>query len=369
MGKHMGRLSLRLLPVIMAVILVSGLSAGVSQAAPASGRAASRTEDTTAASKLAPCTKPLFGPDKDCTSTSPTVDRWVQFTGTAVESCTYKMFVDWGDGGKSSNTFVDPTPGQVHFIASHIYNTQTEASYTETVTSAVTSGTCNPIATTVFKFTHLLSAVAPSLTGIQLTNKCKAEAKLELISLGVGGAELLGLFRIPGAVGKVVGLLILAGSTYLVLKFIYSKCVAGSPTSSTTSSTTSLPPLPKAFAYGAKHPGKRFKPSGTVLPRPQITAIYGYQKGTLVYYSLTYANPDHDAKGFGFVGINGAGWAEENHPFSNPSFGIVGKDRIDYPFNLACGTAQQYNSWVGAWIYNSQGLRSNPVEVRLLCTT
>jgi eukaryotic-like serine/threonine-protein kinase len=106
-----------------------------------------------------------------------------------------------------------------------------------------------------------------------------------------------------------------------------------------------------------------------VIQRPQITGIFGYQKGSLVYFSLTYSNPDHDAKGFGFVGINGARWALENHPFSSPSYGIVGKDRIDYPFNLACGTATQYKSYVEAWIYDSHGQRSNPVDVALSCTT
>jgi eukaryotic-like serine/threonine-protein kinase len=59
----------------------------------------------------------------------------------------------------------------------------------------------------------------------------------------------------------------------------------------------------------------------------------------------------------------------ENHPFSSPSYGIVGHDRIDYPFNLGCGTAHQVNSYVEAWIYDSQGLRSNPVDVALTCTT
>ena len=38
-------------------------------------------------------------------------------------------------------------------------------------------------------------------------------------------------------------------------------------------------------------------------------------------------------------------------------------------FNLGCGTAHQLNSYVEAWIYDSQGIRSNPVEVALTCTT
>lgn len=384
MGKHMGRLSL--LPVIMVVILVSGLSAGVSQAAPnpgpaptaASGLTANRGGDTTTATGLPPCTKPLFGPDKDCASTSPTVDRWVEFTGTAVESCTYQMSVAWGDGTHSSNTFVDPTPGKVYLIASHIYNTQTKATYTETVTSTVTSGTCNPIPTTVFKFTHLLSAVAPSLDGQSLgglgvSTDCQ-KAILEQLAADLGGSFekigiLRGLFEPPTQSGVRSGrerivqlvLLIADGATlWLAIDFI-QKC--------DEHPTVGLSPLPKVFSYGASHPGKLFKPSGTVPQIPSINGIFGYQKGDLAYDSITYADPGRDAKGFGFVGIDGAGWAEENHPFSNPSFGIVGKDRVDYPYNLACGTPQEYSSWVESWIYDSQGLRSNPVEVPLLCTT
>jgi hypothetical protein len=50
-------------------------------------------------------------------------------------------------------------------------------------------------------------------------------------------------------------------------------------------------------------------------------------------------------------------------------YGVVGKDRIDYPFNLECGTSHEYTSYAEAWIYDSQGIRSNPVEVALTCTT
>lgn len=387
MGKHMGRL--RLLPVIMVVILVSSLSTGVSRAASnpgparvaASGLAASGTGDMTAASRLAPCTKPLFGPDKDCASTRPKVDRWVRFTGTAVESCAYKMSVNWGDGKRSGRTFFDPTPHVTYLIASHKYGAEARVTtYTETVTSAVTSGTCNPIPTTVFKFTHLLSAVAPSLNkhslgGIGVSKGCQ-KAILNQLRADLGGkfssAILRGLFKIfkpsmqlgvhrqPAVVERLLLLVGLGVTEYLAIDFI-KKC--------DEHPTVGLSPLPKVFSYGASHPGKLFKPSGRVPRIPSINGIFGYQKGVLSYYSLTYANPGRDAKGFGFVGINGAGWAEENHPFSSPSYGIVRKNRIDYPFNLECGTSQEYTSWVEAWIYDSQGLRSNPVEVPLSCTT
>jgi hypothetical protein len=112
------------------------------------------------------------------------------------------------------------------------------------------------------------------------------------------------------------------------------------------------------------------QPSGSPAPLqpPQITSVETYQQGELVYFSITYADPDNDAEGFGFVGVDGSGWAEENHPFSSPSYGIVGPDSIAYPFNLECGTAQAYQSQVEAWIYDTAGVRSQPVVITLACT-
>jgi serine/threonine protein kinase len=102
---------------------------------------------------------------------------------------------------------------------------------------------------------------------------------------------------------------------------------------------------------------------------PQITSVGTYQQGVLVYFNVHYADLGHNAVGFGFVGVNGSRWAEENHPFSSPSFGIVGTDSIAYPFNEACGTAQQYASYVQVWIYDTAGAHSNPVVIHLVCTT
>jgi hypothetical protein len=89
----------------------------------------------------------------------------------------------------------------------------------------------------------------------------------------------------------------------------------------------------------------------------------------LVYFDIHYTNPGNDAEGFGFVGVNGAGWGEENHPFTSPSYGIIGTDSISYPFNLGCGTSQQYASWVEAWIYDTADTRSKQVVIHLVCTT
>jgi eukaryotic-like serine/threonine-protein kinase len=103
------------------------------------------------------------------------------------------------------------------------------------------------------------------------------------------------------------------------------------------------------------------------LPLPQITGVTTYQQGELVYFKITYDDPGNDAEGFGFVGVNGSGWAEENHPFSDPSYGIVGPGTVAYPFNLGCGTDQQIQSQVQAWIYDTAGDRSEPVVVDLSC--
>jgi hypothetical protein len=104
-------------------------------------------------------------------------------------------------------------------------------------------------------------------------------------------------------------------------------------------------------------------------PVPHITHVTSYTEGVFAYFKITYADPGHDAEGFGFVGVNGSGWAEENHPFSSPSYGIVGPNSIAYPFNQGCGTAQQYDSYVEAWIYNNAGVRSQPVTIHLVCTS
>ncbi|HEX3924045.1 MAG TPA: hypothetical protein VHY31_17300 [Streptosporangiaceae bacterium] len=66
-----------------------------------------------------------------------------------------------------------------------------------------------------------------------------------------------------------------------------------------------------------------------------------YTNGVEVWFSIVYSDSANDAEGFGFVGVNGSGWAQEQHPFSSPSYGIVGPDGIAYPFNLGCETGNQ----------------------------
>lgn len=372
MGNHMVRIGL--LAVITAVALVTSMTSGIAHAASyagsaraaASAVAAGSAKAATTASGLAPCTTPQFGGTyHECESTSPTVDRWWDASATA-SSCTIRQTINWGDGSKVWNrTFVDESPG-VHLLASHTYNPKVEATYTETVTLSIVSGPCTGGATYIFEFTHLLSVLPAWWVALHMPKACGEDLLPDPVDVGLNLATLgqvLGLFPITrgwAVLFKTIETIHNVHSVYDVLFKVPNDCVV---------KAYSLGPLPHAYAYGASHLGKLFKPSGKVPSTPQITGIYGYQKGSLVYFSISYADPGHDAKGFGFVGIKGAGWAEENHPFSNPSYGIVGNHRIDYPFNLECGTPQEYKSYVEAWIYDSHGQRSNPVEVDLSCTT
>jgi hypothetical protein len=132
---------------------------------------------------------------------------------------------------------------------------------------------------------------------------------------------------------------------------------------------SALVPVTLTSDGGGPGPASGQPPASTApLQPPQITSVETYTQGELVYFSITYADPDNDAEGFGFVGVDGSGWAEENHPFSSPSYGIVGPDSIAYPFNLECGTAEAYQSQVEAWIYDTAGVRSQPVIIALACS-
>jgi eukaryotic-like serine/threonine-protein kinase len=141
-----------------------------------------------------------------------------------------------------------------------------------------------------------------------------------------------------------------------------------SPSASTSSLTSASPATspPPATRPASVPPSVSAPPPP---PVPQISSVQTYTNGALVYFSIHYADPAHSAEGFGFVGVNGSGWAEEQHPFSSPSYGIVGPDSISYPFNLGCGTASQVSqSYVQAWIFDTAGARSKPVVIRLDCT-
>lgn len=100
---------------------------------------------------------------------------------------------------------------------------------------------------------------------------------------------------------------------------------------------------------------------------PNIVQVETYQEGELVYFSLSFRDVNDDAEGFGFRGTHGSDWGEETQSFSNTSYGRVSSEKVDYPFNLGCGTESEYESDVEAWIYDSTGLQSEAVTVHLSC--
>jgi len=104
---------------------------------------------------------------------------------------------------------------------------------------------------------------------------------------------------------------------------------------------------------------------------PQIVRTETFTEGVLVYFKIFFTDPNNNAAGFGFRGIENSGWAPETHPFASPSYGRVSLSvspaTVEYPFNLGCGTASQYESNVEAWIYDSVGLNSQPVTIHLAC--
>ena len=101
---------------------------------------------------------------------------------------------------------------------------------------------------------------------------------------------------------------------------------------------------------------------------PHIDNVGTYQEGTLVFFSILFSDPNGDAEGLGFRGVNGSTWPEETHPFSNPGLGRVSPGRVDYPFDLGCGTSDEFESDVEAWIYDCTGRQSQPVVIHLACT-
>jgi len=82
---------------------------------------------------------------------------------------------------------------------------------------------------------------------------------------------------------------------------------------------------------------------GGQLP-PEITRVETFREGDLVFFRLFYTDPNNDAEGFGFVGVNGSGWAEQTLPFSSPAHGRVYPGIIDYPINHLCDTGPAYRT-------------------------
>ena len=110
-------------------------------------------------------------------------------------------------------------------------------------------------------------------------------------------------------------------------------------------------------------------PGGRSDDTPRIISVSTHTEGVMVYATVKYADADGDAVGFGFEGVNGSGWAPEEHTFSSPSYGRVSADGIEYPFNQNCGNASQARSDVEFWIYDDQGQRSQSASTSLVCSS
>ena len=119
----------------------------------------------------------------------------------------------------------------------------------------------------------------------------------------------------------------------------------------------------------AAGPSPSPEPVGAAPPVPQILTATTYTNGGLVYVSLTYSDPGHNAAGFGLARLDGASRAPESHPFASPSAGVVSVGSISYAFDLECGTTRQRRGAVEAWIYDTAGRRSPAVTVPLACAS
>jgi serine/threonine protein kinase len=147
---------------------------------------------------------------------------------------------------------------------------------------------------------------------------------------------------------------------------------ASRPPSATASPSRSPHASPSPSPSPTAPPSVTPSPSPSASPSPpvpQITSVGTYQQGDWVYFDVHYADPGKDAQGFGFLGVSGSRWVEATYPFSSPDRGIVGPDSIAYPLNLECGTAEQHDAEIEAWIYDTAGASSQPVTIHLICTT
>jgi hypothetical protein len=138
---------------------------------------------------------------------------------------------------------------------------------------------------------------------------------------------------------------------------------SASPSPVSPSPSPSITVSPSPAAPSSPPPGMSPSPA----PAPEITGSGTYREGTWVYFDVQYADPGNDARGFGFMGVNGSRWMEATYPFSSPDEGIAGPGNVAYPLDLECGTAGQHVAVVEAWIYDTAGQSSQPVRISLAC--
>ncbi len=167
------------------------------------------------------------------------------------------------------------------------------------------------------------------------------------------------LWRSVAAVG-VIGLLAASGAAgYFLTVALRQPSGAPSPSrSAAVVPTPSTTPIPRRTSPTSRAPASQL---------PDITRVYTYQRGVMVYVEISYTDTGNNAAGFGFVGANETSQPEENYPFSSPSDAIVEPGSVTYSFNQECGTIQQHASYIKAWIYDSSGTRSKSVLIHLVC--
>jgi hypothetical protein len=130
---------------------------------------------------------------------------------------------------------------------------------------------------------------------------------------------------------------------------------------------------------GAKFLALKTFPEVFTTDHPRVAHYETFVEGVHVYFRLYYTDPHNEVNGFGFVGIKGSGWAEENRLFSDYPWARVvpidksGIGRVDHPFNHLCGEPGEYASDIEAWVLvlNPDGsIRdgSPGVDIHLTCS-
>jgi hypothetical protein len=156
----------------------------------------------------------------------------------------------------------------------------------------------------------------------------------------------------PLAAACVVGALLAASSaaSYALITAIRH---SGKEPATASASTSASPSVPART------------PSGPL----DVSRVYTYQQGVMVYIDIYYTDQGNNADGFGFTGADGSPIGEVNYPFSSPAAGIIETGSITYPFNEGCGTAQQRSDSVEVWVNDAAGARSPAKVVHLACAS
>jgi hypothetical protein len=157
----------------------------------------------------------------------------------------------------------------------------------------------------------------------------------------------------PLAAACVVGGLVAACSAASYALITATRHLGKEPTTTASASTSAFPAVPART------------PSGPL----DVTRVYTYQQGVMMYIDMYYTDQGNNADGFGFTGVDGSPIGEVNYPFSSPAAGIIETGSITYPFNEGCGTAQQRSDSIEVWVNDAAGARSPAKVVHLACAS